>query len=116
MTEENRFSKTIFRSLVIYPNGIEDSFKSHISFYLRLEDFDSIKFKVSFRLGILGRTENEKYLVSEIHKTHEEIEESKGKDWGFPEFISHDNLFEEYKELIVDGHLKLFCDVSLRFP
>lgn len=80
---------------------------------MSFKDFEAVKFNVAFTMGILGATEEENYCVGEIRKSVEEIKNLKGKEYGFPDFISHDTLFDDYESLIIGDSLTFFCDLSL---
>lgn len=95
----------------VYPNGNGENNKSNISFFLRLQDFDSTNFVISFKLGVFGKTGKENYTKDAGQKSGKEIDEIKGKSWGFTQFISHDELLKHSRGLVNNGSLTFLCDV-----
>lgn len=93
-----------------YCSGEEN--KKNFGFYLRNQSSDSIKFNTNYTLGILSTTGNN-YSIAEDKTTGKEYAESgKNRGFGSRQFISYDELLINRKDLIVDGKITFFCNVS----
>lgn len=96
------------RSIYIFPNGSDVESQSNIVFTLKLERNQHSKdFLVSGKFGLLGRNgkeSNSKNIQEQTNKSY--------KPRNHVNSIMHDKLFDEHKDLIIDGKLTFFCDVS----
>lgn len=107
----------------MYPNGEDKASNANISLYLSVQSEEYVDFAVKFKVGILGRTPDENYFTQMIEKTAEDFgsqssckNESENKDdnlfvWG-ENVISHEELFKQEKNFIVDGELTIVCEVK----
>jgi hypothetical protein len=68
------------RYLTFYPNGDDESSKSHVSLYLAVNSEVDIGFTVKFKVGILGKTEDENYYSEIIEKSWMDFRED--SSWG----------------------------------
>lgn len=105
------------RCLNICPNGLHNNYikavQSHIGLFLKFVSSESNKFSINFALGILGKATVENFTIPHIKRSGEAFAEVRmGHCYGFSAFISHQELFTKYKQLIVDGQITFFCDVS----
>lgn len=101
------------RFLELYPNGLEEENKSNVSLYLcskSAEEAKCIDFRVKFKLGIAKKGRKDDYVVAEMNPSKKLLENG----YGYPEFLSHAELFDEEAGFIVDGTFTVFVDVSCK--
>ena len=88
----------------LYPRKGDEEKKS-LGIFLRWLDYTSSNFNVTFTL-INGEK------IHSFIKRNQDVPE-KGSGWGWSTFISHDDLFAESQNLIVDGVLTLEFEVTI---
>ena len=82
-----------------------DEEKKSLGIYLCWMDYTISNFTVTFTLI------NGEKVLSLVRKTHDEPGKGTGRGW--PTFISHDDLFAESQNLIVDDVLTLEFEVTI---
>jgi hypothetical protein len=97
-----------FRNVSIYPNGLNEESKSFVSAFLKTE-YDSSKL-VEFVLVVEGLSKTD----YEYEICREEVNELK-LGWGSRNLVSHDVLFDPRSKAIIDGILRLRCEVKNMF-
>ena len=96
---------------MIYPN-VKRAEETHIGLFLIYKGSDSSKFTTSYKLGITVSGKSTCCLAEGETSGKEFSEGGKNNGPGKFRLISHDELFNEYKDLIMDGKLTFFCDVK----
>ncbi|XP_015421620.1 PREDICTED: speckle-type POZ protein A-like [Myotis davidii] len=95
--------------LRVYPKGLDEDSKDHLSLYLFLVSSPKRIFLAKFKLSIL----NDKGEETKSLESHQAYMFVQGKDWGFKKFIRRDVLFDEDYRFLPDDKLTLFCEVSV---
>ena len=98
--------------MLVCPYGAGENDKKFLGLYLMYRDSDSIKFTTNFRLGITSSIAKDNYSYAEIERSGKQLNESKGR--GYSDFISHADLLNKRKDLVIDGKVTFFCDVSCK--
>lgn len=65
-------------------------------------------FDVNFRFGMIGRSENDNFMTNDEKQAEKEFETG----YGCPKLISHEEIVNEDRGLIVYGAVTFFCDVN----
>lgn len=93
---------------MVYPNGLNENFKSNIGFYLQLKEASSTTFSFTCRMGILDK---KKYLDLKAPWNCNGDDYIAAIGQGTHSLISHKLLFNEENHFIIDGSLPLVCQV-----
>lgn len=98
-----------FRSLRFNPGGADGDSKDYIGLLLKLNNSDSIDFKVKCKMGIVGTRK-----VLKGSHTGEEFKDGYGV--GSDKFLKREKFSDPKKGLLTDdstdGKLTFFCKVS----
>jgi hypothetical protein len=101
------FYLAVSRKLILYPNGVKEDVAGYMSLYLHREDSLRVPFDIRVKLKILGTTKPVAELL--FHESNKTFKKGGGK--GNIRALSHAN-FEKYADqIIVDGCLKIGCEV-----
>ncbi|XP_015421621.1 PREDICTED: speckle-type POZ protein A-like [Myotis davidii] len=95
--------------LRVYPKGLDEDSKDHLSLYLILLSCPKSELWAKFKFSIL----NSKGEVTKAVKSQGAYRFVQGKDWGFKKCVRRDVLLDEDNSLLPDDKLTLLCEVSV---
>ena len=111
-TFSTRSTDKIKWCLKVFPKGLDEESKDHLSLHLQLVSCNEKEVWAKFKFGIL----NAKGEETKAMESKRAFKFMQGKDWGFKKFIRRNFLLDENNGLLPDDNLTIFCEVTLMPP